>query len=96
MNWNDARAFCRQHGGRLPRVNQSDSWDGSGGSVATAEGFGTIGGPWPSGLPQAVWSDTRDSTEPGKVWVIYDSNSIHGFGIGPDPDDELAWAACIR
>jgi len=49
MNWSNAKAFCQQRGGKLPRVNNSDSWNGKG--KATIDGFGAEGAPWPSGLP---------------------------------------------
>ena len=75
MNWSDAKAFCLQKGGRLPRINNSDSWDGKG--EFTIDGFGTIGTPWPSDLPDAhYWTSTEYTANPGLSWVL-GGGSIH-------------------
>ena len=74
MNWSGAKAFCQQQGGRLPRINNSDSWkwDNRGDKV-TIDGFGARGTPWPSGLPNVVtfWTGTEDTGNPDFSWLIY-------------------------
>jgi hypothetical protein len=73
MNWSDAKAFCRQQGGRLPRINNSDSWDGSG--EMNIDGFGASGVPWPSGFPSdGYWTDTECANFPGFSKLVY----VHG------------------
>jgi len=78
MTWSEAKAFCRQRGGRLPRVNNSDSW-------ATAEridvrlihvdGFGAYLDPWPSGLPGSnYWTGTEYPDAPGRSWFVHNDN----------------------
>ena len=71
MNWYDAKAFCEQQGGRLPRINGTDSWDGKG--EATIDGFGVMGAPWPSGLPNGIhWTGTEVTDGPGNSWHVGD------------------------
>ena len=71
MNWADAKAFCEQQGGRLPRINNSDSWDGR--SEYTMNGFGVRGALWPSGLPSgSYWAGTENTDRPGRSWIVND------------------------
>ena len=72
MNWTDAVAYCKQKGGKLPRINNRDSWQGGSGNYPI-DGFGSSGAPWPSGLSGDYWSGTVDSGKPPVAWVIYDS-----------------------
>ena len=56
MNWNDAVAFCKRHGGKLPRINNSNSWDGKNPPAhgILIDGFGYGHRPWSDvGLPSA-------------------------------------------
>jgi len=69
MNWADAKAFCQQQGGKLPRINDRDSWDGSDSAVIDA--FGTLGAKWPAELPKAYyWAGTEYSDRPNYSWGI--------------------------
>jgi len=71
MNWSDAKAFCRQQGGRLPRINNSDSWNGHG--DVNIDGFGVRGAPWPSGFPHVYyWTGMEWSDDPSYSWIVYD------------------------
>ena len=67
MNWPDAVAFCQQQGGRLPRINNSDS---SGGNIVSIDGIG-VRGPWPSGLPRdTYWTGTTSTHNSGYSWTV--------------------------
>ena len=74
MNWKDAVAFCRQHGGKLPRINNSDAWDGKNPPAKgiLIEGFGYEYRPWQDvGLPYGFyWTGLAHPASPGNSWVI--------------------------
>jgi hypothetical protein len=75
MNWADAKNFCRQKGGKLPRLNNSDSWTRGSDywrkGPAKLDGFGAIDTPWPSGLPKSYyWTGTERTDEPGNSWGV--------------------------
>lgn len=59
MTWDEAVDYCRQQGGRLPLIN--DLGNGLANFVSRyhagifIEGFGIVGGPWPTGLPAASY-----------------------------------------
>jgi len=79
MNWDDAKAWCKRQGGRLPLINDATSltWDQIiGPKTALIDGFGQIntgpGGqnwrdhwttPWPSGLPGDYYWTGTESTD---------------------------------
>ena len=91
MNWNDAKTFCQQQGGRLPRI----SWDNK--DKLTIDGFGTPGSPsWPSGLPdEGYWSGTEDTDAPGHSLLIAKRGSdyveiVYNFSQRYD-----AYAICV-
>jgi len=66
----NAAAYCASHGGRLPRIDNDTSWNGSG--TPSIDGFGTVSGSWPSGLPSDVyWTGTEYSVIPGNSWIVY-------------------------
>ena len=73
MNMSDGMAYCRQQGGKLPRINNSDSLArgaSSGGGKTNLDGFGNVGSNWPSGLPcDTYWTGTTESS-PGRAWII--------------------------
>jgi len=70
MNWKDAKAFCQQKGRKLPRINNSDSWNGKG--VGTIDGFGTHRAPWPSGLPvDRYWTGTDITDAPSHAHYVH-------------------------
>ena len=90
MTWTDAVAYCRQQGGRLPRINNSDSWDGANPPMANVsiDVFRTAGVPWAEfGLPSDIyWTGTADAVRQGRSWIVYDNggrvNGVsfpHGF-----------------
>jgi len=71
MKWADAKAFCQQHGGKLPRINNSASWDGKG--EATIDGFGARGAPWPSLPFDRYWTGTG-TVNPDSSWCVLHQN----------------------
>jgi hypothetical protein len=73
-----ARTFCREQGGKLPRMNDSDSLPrADSGQITRIDGFGAPGAPWPSGLPyDRYWTGTEFTGEPavpgrhGGSWLV--------------------------
>ena len=97
MNWADAKAWCQQQGGRLPRINNSDSlasgaiWDSANNRFVAGiriDGFGAPGRPWSEvGLPSAFyWTGTEYSDRPGDSWFVDgvggDSVDVHNHHQG--------------
>jgi hypothetical protein len=78
MNWADAKAWCEQQGGRLPRINDSDSWAWNDrDKITRIEGFGAPGASWPSSLPLGnSWTGTESTGSTGGSWVVgvFDGN----------------------
>ena len=75
LNWSNAVAYCQQQGGRLPRINGSDSWAfADHDRITHIDGFGAVASPWPSGLPSAdfFWTGTEVTDDPGDSWIVYD------------------------
>ena len=72
MNWADAKAWCQQQGGRLPRINNRDSWNGNNRQNASIDGFGNVGRPWAEvGLPaDFYWTGTRLLGHPDNSWGV--------------------------
>jgi hypothetical protein len=70
----DAVAFCKQQGGRLPRINESASWDGKNPHLRgiLIDGFGYGLRPWGEvGLPVAVyWTATMDAGFQSGPWLV--------------------------
>ena len=78
MNWNAAKSWCSSQGGRLPLIDNRASIDSreyplTGKSV---EGFGAVGGAWPSGFFPIYWAGTAVANDASSSWII--SN----FGAG--------------
>ncbi len=81
MDWSTAGAYCRSQGGKLPRMNNSDSTPGP---VTSIDGFGAPGNAWPSGLPSELyWSGTESSDLPGLSWIVHINNGkvLDDFGL---------------
>ena len=76
MNWEAAKAYCQKHGGRLPRINYRNSWNGKDaiapGKGILINGFGCDARPWSEvGLPNDFyWTDTALADRPGYLWVV--------------------------
>jgi hypothetical protein len=77
MNWFEGNAYCAFHGGRLPRIGTppDDPKPIPIGLGVAIEGFGAVGGSWPSHLPGGVWpqywSGTKLSpTNLGMSWAV--------------------------
>ena len=82
MLWADTAAYCRQQGGKLPRIHNLEAWDGQNPPRDTIpiDGFGAYGAPWPSGLPNAHFlTGTAHPAIPGYWWLIY--NDVGNVGI---------------
>jgi len=73
MSWADARAFCRQQGGRLPLIGGSSSRHKVSEGIPI-DGFDVLGALWPAGLPRNYyWTDTEGPDDPGNSWFVWDS-----------------------
>jgi len=81
MSWPFAKAFCHQQGGRLPYINNSDSWVWNANDEVNIDGFGAWGAPWPSGLSNGFyWTGTKFTNDPGRSWVVSGGDYIDGLG----------------
>ena len=80
MEWADAKAWCLQQGGKLPRINSSDSlpmnavFDQAKNLPVPGtriDGFGEAGRPWAEvGLPaERYWTGTEFADNPGATWL---------------------------
>ena len=69
MNWGDAGSYCSDQGGKLPLINNTTSWNGSG--MSSLDGFGT--GSWPVGLPSYdYWTGTEEAAN--YAWFVVGGN----------------------
>jgi hypothetical protein len=86
MNGRGAVAYCQQQGGRLPRINDSDSWDGLDDAVLDAvivEAFGAVGTDWPAGLPRGYyWTGTEHSGDLGYTDYVWGVRVVRDGVIG--------------
>ena len=82
MTWNQAKTYCEQQGGRLPLIDGSDNID-TAKKDHSIDGFGAVGGPWPTDLPNgSYWTDTGDTLNPGHSWCAVHTGgdvSIYAF-----------------
>jgi len=87
MIWAEAKAFCRQHGGRLPLIGGTESLGSSDAyrQGVSIDGFGARGSPWPSGLPGTdFWTGTEYTTAlPDSSWGVSFVGGKVNVGIGP-------------
>ena len=87
MTYAQAEAFCKEKGGKLPRINNSDMWDGKNPLRAGVpiDGFGEGYGDWPAGLSNInikrpyFWSGTKNANRPDFLYAI--SNSSNNVAI---------------
>ena len=70
----EAKIFCQQQGGRLPRINNSDKMafeTAQDNKITHIDGIGAPGEPWPSVLPtDNYWTGTESLEYHGNWWVI--------------------------
>jgi hypothetical protein len=82
-NWTDAVAFCTRHGGKLPLINNSETWDGTGdgtGLDVRIDLFGHDGPHWPGGLPRGTyWTGTTVAGNPDNAWFVSDAKGAFVF-----------------
>ena len=89
MNYAAAEAFCQQNGGKLPRINNSDSWNGTQQNSASLDGFAKHPKPDGTGIAYPVelqkgkffWTGTKDAANPNFAWYIqHRSNNSSDMG----------------
>jgi len=95
MNWEQAKAWCKQRGGRQPLINgaASQTWEQiANQKTALIDGFGQINTgpdipadwttPWPPGLPGGkYWTGAEHSDYPGVPWYVSeDDGFVFVFG----------------
>ena len=82
MTWADAKAYCQQKGGRLPLIGGSSSLS-SVPKGAPLDGFGTEGGPIPTGLPGGTyWTGTEGGAGPRYSWFVFEGGGKVGVNSG--------------
>lgn len=109
MNWTDAAAWCQQQGGRLPRINNSDSLPFGNVPIVQAkhyfdsssiDGFGSSHRLWSEvGLPTpaSYWTGTAiSSSHPSLDGQMYVVGGVGGVSIyGPDDKSRLYRVVCV-
>ena len=77
MNWNQAKAFCQQQGGRLPLIEGSESLGGIRPRPGSAiDGFGKVDASWRTGVPfDRYWTGTVHSSDPHSAWGVHSDNA---------------------
>ena len=95
MNNSAAQTYCASHGGKLPRVNNSNSasvTDIMLSGPTSVDGFGTSA--WPAGLPgdpgDPYWTSTTVTEIPDYNFYIENDS-----GVTVDSGDGNAFAACV-
>ena len=97
VNWEDAKAFCEQQGGRLPAIGGSESIDAVP-KGTPIDGFGIVMETrWPKGLPDGFrdnyWTSTA-RTDTDRMWAVSEQNSY--FSVSPHhPTASTHWALCV-
>jgi len=92
-----ARAFCRQKNGRLPRINNSDLWDGQNPLVLRIpiDGFGYGIRPWnETGLPEDIHGRTRLLST---YRVVHGLSAVAATSLTPDTQPlttTAGWIPC--
>ena len=97
MTFTEAVAFCKEKGGKLPRINNSNSWDGKNPPEkgVPVEGFGKGYGPWPKDL-------RRDYYWTGQTAAFENAYHIRSGGgdgfviLGPAQQRNKFRAACVK
>ena len=96
MDHEEAVAFCKHYGGKLPRVNKSSKWIGySTIRGVPIDGFGYGDRPWDEvGLPdRKYWTDTDGGGPyPINVEMKYKKVGVGLLGIGGGG----AFAGCVK
>ena len=96
MTWEQAKAFCEQHGGRMPLIGglpELGTIDGmkKGYSV---DGFGMVDDLWPDGLPfDRYWTGTGHSADPYSRWYATPDNWSMISKGGPGGKVSLSFTA---
>jgi hypothetical protein len=75
MNWNRAKTYCQQHGGRLPFINGKNNIDTEPYKGTPVDGFGAIGSGWPAARPDGpYWTGTSADIYDSYIAVIINSD----------------------
>lgn len=109
MNWADAVAWCQQQGGRLPRVNNSDSLPFGNVPIvqvkryfdsSSIDGFGSSHRFWSEvglPIPASYWTGTAiSSSHPSLDGQMYIVGGVGGVSIyGPSSKNSFHRVACV-
>lgn len=101
MTWSEAKAYCARHGGKLPRVNNSDSWDGKSPPArgVIIDGFGYGGRPWRDiGVPSdrvVYWTGTVNPLNQYRnPWYVTDHGGYGGVAVDSD-STSFGFVLCV-
>jgi hypothetical protein len=106
VTYEQAKAWCKERGGRLPRINDAASLtlvQITAPRTAHIDGFGQIktgdrpvywSTPWETRLPRyTYWTGTEDSARPGTSWIVGNGNG--NVFIGSDRHSYQNRVACV-
>jgi hypothetical protein len=96
MNWADAVAFCKHHGGKLPRINNSDSWDGKNPPQRgiLIDGFGYGDGPGVGLSADEYWTGTDfNPGKPDRMCTVF--NCGGEVVIQTEDRRSYRWVVCV-
>jgi len=98
MKYSDAVAFCKQKGGRLPLINNSDTWDLKQPIKGTpVDGIaGGMDAPWPAELDRdgRYWTGTNVANDPEFLWIITRTGNEVSYGKWINKGQRRAY--CVR
>jgi hypothetical protein len=98
MDRGEAKRFCMSQGGCLPKIRIEGAYLSDYGETVHVDGFGSLGGAWPPGLPAksfwaGYWTDTEAADIPGNFYFIYNDNNTVFASVAPT--ESLHHIVCV-